>query len=128
MAWIETAGGIALPAPAFGSGKVTISTMVDGGRNTNGDFIGSVVGDDKLKIECSFAALKPTEMMNLLKIFDRKQGGRFVNTFRVFDPRVNGFIYLDMYVGDRSGTPYLVDPNTMRPSFWKDVQANLIQI
>jgi hypothetical protein len=128
MAWIQTATGIALPAPALDSGKVTISTVVDGGRNTEGNFVGAVVGDDKLKIECSFNVLKPTEMMNLLKIFDRKQGGRFVNTFRVFDPRVNDFVYLDMYVGDRSGTPYLVNPNTMRPSFWKDVQANLIQV
>lgn len=128
MAWIETASGIALPTPAFGSGKTIISTVVDGGRNTEGNFIGSVVGDDKLKIECTFKALTPEQMMNLLKIFDRKQGGRFVNTFRVFDPRVNDFVYMEMYVGDRSGTPYLVNPNTMRPSYWTDVQANLIQI
>ena len=128
MAWIETRSGIALPAPAFGSGKVTISTIVDGGRNTEGNFIGSVVGDDKLKVECTFPALRPEEMKKLLRIFDRKQGGRFINTFRVFDPRVNGFVLMDMYVGDRSGTPYLVNPNTMRPSYWRDVQANLIQV
>lgn len=128
MAWIETASGIELPTPAFGSGKTIISTIVDGGRNTEGNFIGSVVGDDKLKIECTFSALTPEEMRNLLRIFDRKQGGRFVNTFRVFDPRVNDFVYMEMYVGDRSGTPYLIDPNTMRPSFWTNVQANLIQV
>ena len=33
MAWIETDGGIALPVPALDSGKVSISTLVDGGRN-----------------------------------------------------------------------------------------------
>jgi hypothetical protein len=128
MAWIETAGGIALPSPAFGSGKVTISTLVDGGRNAEGNFIGSVVGDDKLKIECAFPALRPDEMMRLLQVFDRKRGGRFINTFRVFDPRVNGFVYLDMYVGDRSGKPYLVNKDTMRPTYWTEVQANLIQV
>lgn len=128
MAWIETAGGIALPAPALGSGKTTISTLVDGGRNTNGDFIGSVVGDDKLKIEMNFAALRPEEMQRLLAVFDRRQGGRFVQRFRVFDPRVNDFVWLDMYVGDRSGTPYLVDPASLRPAFWKDVQANLVEV
>ena len=42
MAWIETAGGVALPAPEMGSGGVTISTVVDGGRNANGDFIGAL--------------------------------------------------------------------------------------
>ena len=128
MAWVETAGGVALPPPVLGSGNISISTMVDGGRNANGDFIGQVVGDDKLKLEMNFLDLSPVEFMNLLKIFDRKQGGRFVNTFRVFDPRVNNFVYMDMYVGDRSGTPYLVNPQTMRPAFWRDVKANLIQV
>ena len=128
MAWVETASGIALPTPALGSGKVTISTIVDSGRNTEGKFLGSVIGDDKLKVECKFAALSPEEMQRLLKIFDRRQGGSFVNRFRVFDPRVNDFVYMDMYVGDRSGFPYMVNSETMRPRFWKDVQANLIEI
>ena len=128
MAWIETAGGLALPAPALGSGKITVSTLVDGGRNANGSFIGSVVGDDKLKIEMNFSALRPDEMQRLLSVFDRRQGGRFVQRFRVFDPRVNDFVWLDMYVGDRSGTPYLVDPVSLRPAFWKDVQANRVEV
>lgn len=128
MAWVETAGGIALPAPEWGSSGVAISTMVDGARNTYGDFVGSVVGDDKLKIDMSFPQLSNEQMAQFLRIFDRRQGGRFINRFRVFDPRVNGFVYLDMYVGDRTGVPYLVDKRTMRPAFWSDVQANLIQI
>lgn len=128
MAWIETASGIALPTPALDSGKVTISTIVDGGRNVEGNFIGSVIGDDKLKVECKFHVLYPDQMQNLLQIFDRQQGGHFVNTFRVFDPRINDFVYMDMYVGDRSGTPYMVSPKTLQPSFWRNVQANLIQV
>lgn len=128
MAWIETDGGIALPSPALDSGKITISTLVDGGRNQNGNFIGQVIGNDKLKVEMKFNVLSPTEMKNLLAIFDRSQGGSFVNRFRVFDPRINGFTYLTMYVGDRSGVPYKVNPQTMTPSFWRDVSANLIQV
>lgn len=128
MAWIETSGGIALPAPELGSSGVTITTLVDGGRNTKGDFVGSVVGEDKLKVALSFGHLSPAEMQSLLQIWDRNQGGHFINTFRVFDPRVNDFVYLQMYVGDRTGTPYIVDATTMRPSFWRDVKANLIQV
>ena len=128
MAWIETADGIGLPTPALESGKITISTLVDGGRNSGGDFIGSVIGNDKLKIECKFNVLDPNQMQRLLQIFDRSQGGHFVNTFRVFDPRVNDFVYMDMYVGDRTGTPYMVSKKTMQPSFWRNVQANLIQV
>lgn len=128
MAWVETASGVVLPAPALGSGKVTISTIVDSGRNAEGNFLGSVVGDDKLKVECKFPALSPDEMQRLLRIFDRRQGGAFVNRFRVFDPRVNDYVYMDMYVGDRSGTPYTLDANTGKPRFWRDVQANLIEV
>jgi hypothetical protein len=128
MAWIEIDGGVAIPAPDLGSGKISISTLVDGGRNQNGNFIGQPIGNDKLKVEMKFTMLSSQEMMNFLKLFDRSQGGSFVNRFRVFDPRINGYTYLTMYVGDRSGTPYMVNPQTLRPSFWKDVTANLIQV
>ena len=120
---------IALPAPELGSGKVSVSTLVDGGRNAaDGTFIGSVIGDDKLKIELQFFKLSPDQMQRFLAIFDRQQGGRFVNTFRVFDPRANDFVYKQMYVGDRSGTPYLVDKTTLRPAYWRDVTANLVEV
>ena len=128
MNWVEPTNGVAIPAPAFGSGGFTISTMVDGGRNANGDFIGSVIGDDKFKVEMSFQGLSPDEIQNLLKLFDRQQGGHFVNTFRVYDPRIKDYRTMDMYVGDRSGKPYLVNASTGQPRFWTDVKANLIQV
>lgn len=128
MPYLQTAGGIVLPAPAFGSGLITIATNVDGGRNESGNFIGQVVGDDKLKIECSFAHMEPEAFMNFLKIWDRKQGGAFVNDFVVFDPRINDFRTLRMYVGDRSGRPYLINKTTSRPTFWVDIKANLIEV
>lgn len=128
MAYIQTKEGIVLPAPAFGSGGITIATNVDGGRNESGNFIGQVVGDDKLKIECSFAYMEPVAFQNFLKIWDRNQGGKFVNEFVVFDPRINDFRTLRMYVGDRSGRPYLVNKITSRPTFWVDIKANLIEV
>jgi hypothetical protein len=54
----------------------------------------------------------------LPKNLDRKQGGAFVNDFVVFDPRINDFRTLRMYVGDRSGRPYLINKTTSRPTFW----------
>ena len=128
MAWIETSTGVALPTPQYDSGKVSISTLVDGGRNVNGDFIGSVIGNDKLKIECNFAALTPEQMMNWLRIFDRSQGGAFVNTFRVFDPRYNDYVLKRMYIGDRSGTPFILNPTTQKPTYWVNVSGNLIEV
>lgn len=128
MAWIQTRSGIVVPTPALDSGKTTIATLVDGGRNSNGDFIGQVLGNDKLKIEMSWKVLTPEQFQTLLKIFDRQQGGSFVNDFRVFDPRVNDFVWKTMYVGDRSGRPFKVSPQTFRPEYWLDVQANLIEV
>lgn len=128
MAWLETSTGIAVPAPAFGSSQVTISTLVDGDRNTQGNFIGSVIGDDKLKLQMQWDHLTTDQMRSLLSIFDRKQGGHFVNTFKIFDPRVDDYVYMQMYVGDRTGTPFIVNKSTMRPAFWQSVQANLIEV
>jgi len=129
MAWIETRGGIAIPEPAYGSGQVTISTMVNAGRNAQGNFIGQVIGNDKLKIELNWKVLTPTQFKNLLALFDRSQGGKFVNTFTVYDPRTMTYRNLDMYVGDRSGQPIMVsNPGTGHPKYWVDIQANLIEV
>ena len=129
MAYFVThSSGQILPGIAANSGIYTISTTVDGGRNENNDFIGSVVGEDKLKIELNFSMMSNEEFQTLLNMFDRKRGGAFVNTFRVFDPRENAFVNMKMYVGDRSGRPLMVDRNSFRPTAWVDVSANLIQV
>jgi len=127
MAYIETLGGLEI-VPAHGSGKFTIATNVDAARNELGNFIGQVVGDDKLKIEVSFKYMTPEQLQELLRIWDRSQGGAFVNKFRVYDPRVNDFVVKTMYVGDRSGRPYHLNPRTGKPNFFVDIQANLIEV
>lgn len=127
-AFVQTTGGILLPTPMLGSGNTIIATNVDGSRNESGNFIGSVVGNDKLKIEMSFAYMTPTEFMNFLKIWDRAQGGSFVNDFIVFDPRVNDFVTKKMYVGDRNGRPCLLNQSTFVPKYWTDIKANLIEV
>lgn len=128
-AWVKTTSGIEIPAPAFNSGKTSISTLVNGGRNANGQFVGQVIGDDKLKIEMNWAALTPTQFRSLLRIWDRGQGGSFVNTFTVYDPRTMTYRDVKMYVGDREGTPIMVaDPGGGHPAWWVDIQANLIEV
>ena len=128
-AWVKTSTGIEIPAPAFDSGTVTISTLVNAGRNAEGKFIGQVIGEDKLKIEMDWSVLTPEQMRTLLAIWDRSQGGNFVNTFTVYDPRLMAYRDLAMYVGDRNGTPIMVsDPGTGHPKYWTKVKANLIEI
>lgn len=117
-----------LPCPSFGSGGMTISTAVNGGTNAKGEFIGTVVGDDKLSISISYNFLTPEEFKNFLKIFDRtKDGGKYVNEYTVFDPRENDFVTCKMYVSDRSATPYSLDENG-KPTGWVGVSATLTQV
>ena len=127
MAWVETTSGIAIPEPALDSAQVTISTLVNAGRNANGKFVGQVIGNDKLKVELNWSVLEPDQMEALLKIWDRSQGGKFVNNFRVYDPRRGAYRTMKMYVGDRSGRPLMVGTNG-HPRYWADVQANLIEV
>jgi hypothetical protein len=129
MAWVTTSTGIAIPEPALDSGNVTISTLVNDGRNANGKFVGQVIGDDKLKIEMNWGALTAEQMHELLKIWDRAQGGKFVNTFHVYDPRRMLYRDIKMYVGDRQGKPIQIpNPGEGHPKYWTNVQANLIEV
>lgn len=126
--WIETTSGIVLPPVVMGSNGLTISTLVDGGRNTNGTFVGSVIGDDKLSVDLEFINLTPEQFKNFLRIFDEKYGGSFVNNFKIFDPRINDWTTKEMYVGDRSGRPLRLDKNTGRPLKWGDIKAKLVEV
>lgn len=129
MAWVRTAGGIEIPEPAMGSGKITLSTLVNAGRNANGQFIGQVIGNDKFKIEMNWSILTPEQFRTILQVFDRGQSGKFVNDFVVYDPRIMDYRTITMYVGDRTGTPIMVEnPGTGHPRYWQDVQANLIEV
>lgn len=129
MAWVETAGGIAIPEPAYGSGQVTISTMVNAGRNANGKFVGQVIGNDKMKVEMNWGVLTQHQFKGVLDIFNRDSGGKFVNTFYVYDPRTGGYQYKKMYVGDRAGTPIMVDMlGSGDPRYWTDIKVDLIEV
>ena len=126
--WIETTSGIVLPSVVMGSSGLTISTLIDGGRNVDGTFVGSVVGNDKLSIDLEFVNLTPEQFKNFLRLFDRNYGGSFVNEFKIFDPRVDDWVTKEMYVSDRSGRPMRLDRNTGRPIKWADIKAKLVEV
>ncbi len=129
MAWVTTSGGIAIPEPGYGSGTVTLSTLVNAGRNANGKFVGQVIGADKMKVEMSWEVLSAAQLQTILRVFDRTQGGAFVNDFVVYDPRQMAYVSKKMYVGDRSGTPIMVsDPGTGDPKYWTGIKVDLIEV
>lgn len=123
-----TINGVDVPMPAYDSGGFSLSTLVDGGRNLEGAFIGTVIGDDKLKIETTFPLLSPEETARFLAMFDRRQGGSFTNTFRVYDPALGYVRDALMYVGDRSGRPFKISGFTGKPEYYRDIKANFIEV
>lgn len=127
MKYIQFANDGYFPDVGYGSGQFTISTLVDGGRNTQGDFIGQVIGSDKYKYEITFKSLDPDVAREFLRRFDRTQDGRFIHDFLVYDPTRRDFVQKTLYVGDRSGRPFKVHPNG-HPERWLDVKANLIEV
>lgn len=126
--WIQHPSGITIPQPAYGSGLITLATLVDGGRNQNGKFIGQVIGDDKLKVEITFAALKPEEVKIFLSLFDRRVGGKFAQTFTVYDPVLMDYRDCLMYVGDRTMRPFNLNVLTGHPEWFLNIKANLIEV
>jgi len=127
MSWVTTSGGVEIPEPSFGSGTVTFSTLVNAGRNANGKFVGQVIGGDKMKVEMSWEVLTPEQFATILQVFDRNQGGKFVNTFTVYDPRTGTYVSKKMYVGDRSGTPIMVKTDG-HPTYWTGIKVDLIEV
>lgn len=125
-AWITHSSGLEI-TPKYGSGGFTLSTLVDGGRNQNGNFIGQVIGNDKMKIEIDLAAMKPRDLRKFLSLFDRTQGGSFTNNFSVLNPVTNQYETRLFYVGDRKGTPFKLQANG-RPEYYLGIKANLIEV
>ena len=119
-----------MPARAYGSGTFEVQTIVDSGRSADGFLIGSIIGEDKCKINCEYPPLT-TELAHLVfSTFHRPTGGKFIVWVKFFDPRVNGVVVKRMYVGNRKGNPVQWGPN-INPSpqaKWLGVEANLIEV
>lgn len=116
-----------LPTPKKGSGKFEVNTIVNGGRNVHGDFIGEVVGHDKCKLSLQWAALTDEEWRSVLRLFDRDTGGSYINYVEAYDPRLGQRVVRTMYAGDRKSDPYEVDDNG-KPMIWINCQCNLIEV
>ena len=124
MAWVTHSSGLAIPEPAYGSGTITLSSMVDAGRNANGKYVGTYIGT-KQKVEMSWEVLTPDQYSAMLDVFHGKNG--FINTFTVFDPRTQTYVEKRMYVGDRSATPIMVDSSGI-PKYWTGAKIDIIEV
>ena len=114
-------GGVRVPNPNDDSLTQTIATLVNSGRNAEGQFVGQKIGRDQTKIELQWDMLTTDEWAAILSIFERN----FVNEVTYFDAVKKRFHTRQFYVGDRSGRPFNPDM-LMNPRAWRDCKANLI--
>lgn len=125
----KTATWKELPVPAEGGVTMEIQTIVDDARNATGNFIGTPVGQDKVKLNIKYPPLDDAELQSVLAPFDRERGGTYKVFVEYYDPRTRTRMVRQMYVGDRSFDPWIVESARVgRPKKWINCQCNLIEV
>ena len=114
---------VAFPYPDKDSGLQYVQTIVNSARNANGVMVGERVGRDLSKIELTWNVLTPAQWSEMLKIF-----ANFTFTVRYIDMVENDWVTRKFYVGDRSAQPFMVDPITNIPRYYRNCKANIIDV
>jgi hypothetical protein len=119
MAYISI-NGYDLP-PCKRGVKVTVTTVVNSGRDANGAVVGQRVGRDQYKIDAlEWPYLTAEQWQTILTIISNFF---FYVTFN--DPVTNERKTVKMYCGDRTAEPYWVDENGT-PTHYINCKVNLI--
>lgn len=102
---LVTIAGHPIPDPS--TYDATTSTVVDSGRNSKAEWIGSVIRDDMGKIDMSWKFISAESWAEILALFSIKRGGSFVNSITFFTQDTNTWETRDMYVSDRTAGMFL---------------------
>ena len=117
--------GLDLPEPSTYSGNT--ATLVDSGRNVQGELIASVVREDVAKVELTWNYLTAQQWAAINKKFSGKHGGSFVNDVTFYDQTSGDWITRQMYVSDRSAGMWRRDPRTGDILGWTNCKLSLIE-
>jgi hypothetical protein len=117
--------GLDLPEPSTYSGNT--ATLVDSGRNVQGELIASVVREDVAKVELSWNYLTAQQWAAINKKFSGKHGGSFVNDVTFYDQTSGDWITRRMYVSDRSAGMWRRDPTNGNILGWTNCKLSLIE-
>ena len=110
------------PTPRRGLNFI-VTTVVDAGRNANGVTVGQKVGRDQQKLDGLEWGYLPAETWaKILQEFD----GKFYVTVTYPDMVTNRWTTRRMYPGDRTATPYFVNPDTLMPTGYINCKVNII--
>lgn len=122
---------IELPTPSYNSGMQTVSTMVNSGRNAEGNVIGTRIGRDLIKIELQWAYLTTADWKKVLQYLAKDepnvQEGFYVFV-KYFDMVTADFEIRRFYTSDRTASPFKLHPTTMAVTAWKDCSLSLVDV
>lgn len=91
--------------------NATTSDTVDGARNTEAVFIGAVIRSDMAKVDANWNYISAENWAYILKLFNPKYGGSFVNSVTFFNQVTNDWETRDMYPSDRTAGIFLRRPD-----------------
>lgn len=123
---LVTVGGVALPEPS--TYRANTSTLVDSGRNVQGQMIGSVIRDDVAKVELSWRYLTVEQWARIGKLFKSSSGGGFIRSVTFFDQTEGRYVTREMYVSDRKAGMWRRDPGTGAVMGWTDCSLALVEV
>ena len=126
-----------LPEVSIDQGKMTIQDLYKAANRDARGNLHLVYGKKTVhKVEITWGLLTRNEWGKLLAFIKSKVDiGQCSFYCKVFMPDFadektgEGEIrIIEMYAGDRSAVPYLVNPTTGMPTYWKNCQCNFIEI
>lgn len=121
MAGFITVNGKSFPSPDIGL-NFEVATLVNGGKNANGEFVGQKVGRDQYKIDSlQWFCLDAVTWSEILKEFRK-----FVVIVKFPDMVNNTWITLRMYPGNRTAKPMDDNGPGGLPSYYKECKVNII--
>ena len=123
---LVSVGGYDFPEPS--SYQVQTATLVDSARNVEGKMVGSVIRDDVTKIELSWNYLTVEQWSKILRCFDTKRGGKFINRVTYYEPLDCDWNTKEMYVNDRPSPMWRRNPKTGDVMGWSGCKLNLIEV
>ena len=113
--------GVDFPCPRDGF-HYTIATIVDAGRNVNGEVIGQRVGRDQYKLDTlEWVGLYPDTWQRMLAALEP-----FYVPVTFIDMRTNSPVTITMYHGDIDARPLFVYPGSHLIERYHTCKVNLI--
>lgn len=106
--------------------KATTTTIVNAGRNAEAQVIGTQIGRTQSKIDTYVIPfLYAHEWTKILKIFKND----IHRKVKYYDQEAGGLIEREMYVSDRTATPYAFKQDgSGEVEIWKDCELHLIDM